>query len=714
MRSTPVRFVPASFLVLTLAVLPSLQQVSASAASVLPEISTNRSAWLGPNRLGIFVRKLVDGRTVCLEATSEQAAALRDRDPSLPLSELVPESDPSRSQKTGLKIILRGTPQLRGFPTATEAFKRAAARWEALILSQLTVVIDVDFGRTSFGKPFEPNVVGNTDAQVLGGNSLYPAVRAALISEAYNSDKVSLYNSLPLKAVPTDGGQSPGLAATTATLRALGVINQVADPAAESTSFGPPPAIALNSSVNFDFDSGDGIAPDKLDFEAIALHEIGHILGFISFVGQREADSSLQVEPSIWDLFRVRPDAPVSDFAVSPRIVSSGGDQSFFEGDAMMSLSTGRPDGTGGDGRQPSHWKDDGLTGKYIGAMDPTMGYGEHYFITDNDIAVLYAIGYRAIGVNQASQLVPLISGQPQNGGMVAPPAGLGVVSHTQFFIAVPSGATQLRIDLNGTQDIDLFARFGERVFIQGFRVESDYFSAGDSGSETITITPASERPLRQGIYYIAVANYGPGETLFTVTATVSGGATSRPPAIFNLNAHLDGDSLELSYTGVDLDGDFATADPGILDESGRPLKQASSFAINSGNSTRIESQLSIAGMRAIPTAARASLVLVDQNGNRSSEAIIDLTTPETGGLTVIGASFDGSRLTLNTRGLTDGLQVEVNGQIVAPPRGIKVKGSGNKMIIKGDAGTLALHQGPNRIRVKNINGWSNIFLLNI
>jgi hypothetical protein len=172
MRSAPVRFVPASFLVLTLAILPSLQQVSASAASALPEVSANRSAWLGPNRLGIFVQKLVDGGTVCLEATSEQGAALRDRDPSLPLSELVPESDPSRSQKTGLKIILRGTPQLLGSPAATEAFKRAAAQWEALILSQLTVVIDVDFGPTSFGKPFEQNVGGSTDAQVLGGNSL--------------------------------------------------------------------------------------------------------------------------------------------------------------------------------------------------------------------------------------------------------------------------------------------------------------------------------------------------------------------------------------------------------------------------------------------------------------------------------------------------------------------------------------------------------------
>jgi hypothetical protein len=118
--------------------------------------------------------------------------------------------------------------------------------------------------------------------------------------------------------------------------------------------------------------------------------------------------------------------------------------------------------------------------------------------------------------------------------------------------------------------------------------------------------------------------------------------------------------------------------------------------------------------MRAIPKATRASLVVVDRNGNRSSEAIVDLTRPEAGGLTVSGASFDGTRLTLSTSGSTDGLQIEVNGQIVAPPRGIKVKGSGSKLMIKGDAGKLALQQGPNRIRVKNINGWSNIFLLSI
>jgi hypothetical protein len=56
-----------------------------------------------------------------------------------------------------------------------------------------------------------------------------------------------------------------------------------------------------------------------------------------------------------------------------------------------------------------------------------------------------------------------------------------------------------LRIELNGNQDVDLFVRFGERVFIQGFHPVSDFVSASESGLESITITPSSSPPLRAG-----------------------------------------------------------------------------------------------------------------------------------------------------------------------------------------------------------------------
>ena len=712
MRSAPTRATATSLLILNLVLLPLSQGVARSNASVLPDNSGNRSLWLAPNNLGAFVRKLVDGRTVCLEAGIEQARSIRDRDPNLPLTPIGPDSE--GSGQAGLRIILRSTPGLLSFPLARDAFKRAAAHWETLIQTRMTIVIDVDFGPTLFGKRFDDSVVGSTDAQVLSGNALYPAVRAGIISKTVEPESASLFNSLPAKSVPTDRGDSTGIAASSATLRALELINPTADTDGELSTFGMPPAIGLNSKFSFDFDPGDGIAPDKLDFEAIALHEIGHILGFISCVGQQEMDSSLDAEPSIWDLCRVRPDGIKDGFAAAQRIQTSGGEQVFFAGDTATPLSTGRPDGTGGDGRHGAHWKDDNLTGRYIGCMDPTLAPGEHHFITNNDTAVLDAIGYQAKGVTEFPSLIPLISGQPQAGGMFAPPPNTGALSHTQYSIAVPAGATQLKIDLNGNQDVDLFARFGQRVFIQGFHPETDYVSAGDSGSEAITITSSSSPPLREGIYFIAVANFGPGDAEFTVSATVVGGINTRPPVIFNIRPQLEGDVLDLDYAAIDLDGDFLKAEVNILDESGRAVGQSMSFSINSGSANRLEARLSISGLSAIPTAVRVSLILVDRDGNRGPEATIDFSRPATGGLTVISAAFDGSRLSLRTTGgLAESLEVEINGHIVAPPRGIKVKASGNKLIVKGDAGQLSLQRGPNRIRVKNDHGWSNILIFN-
>ena len=77
-------------------------------------------------------------------------------------------------------------------------------------------------------------------------------------------------------------------------------------------------------------------------------------------------------------------------------------------------------------------------------------------------------------------------------------------------------------------------------------------------------------------------------------------------------------------------------------------------------------------------------------------------------------ASFAGSKLTLGVSGPTSGMGLEINGRVVSPPRVIKVKASGKKLMVKGGLEQLALQPGANRIRVKNVYGWSNIFILNI
>jgi uncharacterized protein YneR len=116
---------------------------------------------------------------------------------------------------------------------------------------------------------------------------------------------------------------------------------------------------------------------------------------------------------------------------------------------------------------------------------------------------------------------VALTSGVAQNGMIPAPEGGGGRLGTTQYTIQVPAGATQLKVDLNGTQDVDLFVRFGQRVVNQNGMAIADFKSEGATGMESLTITPGSTPPLQAGTYYIAVSNYGPDASTFTITATV-------------------------------------------------------------------------------------------------------------------------------------------------------------------------------------------------
>lgn len=473
------------------------------------------------------------GQVVCREATPEEMLWMKRRDPTLPLRVISPVR--LNQQQAGLRLILRATPQLDRFPQAKAAFLRAAQTWERLIQTQITVVLDVDFGPTRFGEPFPPGVLGSTASQEIGGSTIYPNVQERLRSGATSSQEGTIYTALPPQRVPTDLGPTAAVVAPSAVFRALGLINAVADPDGERERFGPPPSIGFNSNFPFDFNPDDGIDPDKIDFEATAVHEIGHALGFTSRVGVRELNPSEPLAVSVWDLFRFRPGITLETFSTAPRILSSGGEQVFFAGPPALSLSTGRPDGSGGDERQASHWKDDDLIGEYIGIMDPTIGRGQRQEITQNDLRALDFMGYQVSAQQQpppGGGVVDLTSGVPQMGSIPAPSqSGMGRLGETQYRIQVPIGATELRVELraSGNQDVDLYVRFGQRIEVQEGRVVADHISESPTGIETITVTPSSSPPLRAGAYFIAVANFGPGAATFTVTATVSGGAQARP-----------------------------------------------------------------------------------------------------------------------------------------------------------------------------------------
>jgi hypothetical protein len=349
-----------------------------------------------PNRRFYTIVRAPDGGIYCREATEQEAKAQFRRSTSgRQLQQINHLKSNSTNMGTstevddgslpGLKIFLHAEPQLNNFPAAKAAFIRAAAAWEAIIKTPMTVHLEVDYGPNGFGEPWDdPNVIGATGTRAIPID--YPSVRNNLIVSASNGTESSLYSLLPTTTIPTDLGGVGTMAVNVSLARAIGLIDANADVANYRQQ------IAFNSGFDFDTDSSNGVTTGEMDFEAVATHEIGHALGFDSANGE-----GTPPRVAVWDLFRFRPG--VTNFTTNSRIMTVGGGlQVYYAGGPELGLATGGPDpGPGdGDGDQSSHWRDNNSSNftTAIGIMDPNIALGVHEFIKANDINALNFMGY--------------------------------------------------------------------------------------------------------------------------------------------------------------------------------------------------------------------------------------------------------------------------------------------------------------------------------
>lgn len=342
----------------------------------------------------------------------------------------LPSLNPAGS--TGFRIILRATDQLLANPEALIAFRRSAARWEQIIQTPVTTVIDVDFGPLRFGTPYpSPNILGSTGSAIVS-TALTPVDVVGRLKERTNDAQLlALYDAIP---IPTPSTAEDNTGATTNLGRmeagliprqVLGLSAAQLSPDPKTTPFGTVPTIGFNASFVFDFDPRDGVRSNAIDFEGVAIHEIGHALGFVSVIGRGGPPSNLF---SPWDLFRVRPEdvtpgEPLNDgvgWEVAPRVVTPGPPnsevigteggrdyfaavQTTFDGLTEYETSTATGAGNGGDGNQASHWRDDALrlpslgAERKIGIMDPNLNFGRRDEIEFPDIRLLEIIGYDVI-----------------------------------------------------------------------------------------------------------------------------------------------------------------------------------------------------------------------------------------------------------------------------------------------------------------------------
>jgi len=352
---------------------------------------------------GAFVIAEVDGVATCREATPEEARILGQRS-QVPLHVFGENRSRIRTNaegEPGLNIILRGTDQLEAHPEAKAAFERAAAIWESRIANPITVYVDVDYGDKRFGTAYpSSNIIGSTNSSSwLFDEGDYEELKPLMVARADNALETQLYNALPSPTMPTDAGVLDRFGAVSMLLRAFEIFPLDAnDDAPGEEAEDRSPNIGFNAGFNFDFNPDDGIISGRTDFLAVAVHEMGHMLGFVSRVGAKELETPTQpviTAPSILDLFRFRPGINMASFTTTERVLTTGGDQVFFGGGDTYALSTGNPRGENGDNQQASHWKDDGQSPfVHIGIMDPTIGRGRRLELTKFDLEAFDTMGY--------------------------------------------------------------------------------------------------------------------------------------------------------------------------------------------------------------------------------------------------------------------------------------------------------------------------------
>lgn len=328
-----------------------------------------------------------------------------------------------------LKIILNDVGGVTG-SQAERGFRAAASFWESVITNNATVKLDVRYatlGTGILGSTGSSRAIISTtnsyNALAAVGNSALDAIAVANLrplgpsvfgpgygavtatTNAYLDPVAKTGVNYGATTVDADGSQNNAtLWMNTSVARGLGITTDEFGNALAASDG----SVTFSNTFAFDFNPTNGISDGQFDFIGVAIHEIGHALGFVSGVDLIDANRTFFntrdfggfTLNSTLDLFRYS--APgVLNWATggTPYFSIDGGATQLF-GDSRF--STGR---NFGDGQQASHWKDNTYAPRVnplcsnpvttpIGLMNPTIGACESGVITALDLAAFDAMGW--------------------------------------------------------------------------------------------------------------------------------------------------------------------------------------------------------------------------------------------------------------------------------------------------------------------------------
>jgi len=265
----------------------------------------------------------------------------------------------------------------------TDAVDAAVAFYEANFDAPVTVNITIGWG-TAAGNQIPDGALGATFTS--GYDFNYEEVRNALWADAQTSDALTAATNLPA-ADPTNGGT---FFMTSAQAKALGLV-----PTRMTASDG---TIVLDTTSTYTFDPNNRQVAGKVDAIGVLEHEIGHVLGRVSSLG--EALPGGNILYGALDLFR---------YSV-PGVLSPAAGTAYFSIDGQHLLLPFNDPANGGT---PSDWSIS-LTGDVYDAFGDE---GELLQFSSTDKTMLDVFGYHP---HQAAPSTPVPGTLPLNSANLA------------------------------------------------------------------------------------------------------------------------------------------------------------------------------------------------------------------------------------------------------------------------------------------------------